>query len=73
MLGATAIERHITMDRTMYGSDQSASLEPKGLALMMRDLRALRGALGDGKKRLLQPEKANAKKLRHFWKPSDGT
>ena len=73
MLGATAIERHITMDRTMYGSDQSASLEPKGLELMMRDLRALRGSLGDGEKRLLQPEKANAKKLRHFWKPSDGT
>ena len=73
MLGATAIERHITMDRTMYGSDQSASLEPKGLALMMRDLRALRGALGDGEKRVLRTEKANAKKLRHFWKPSDGT
>ena len=69
MLGATAVERHITMDRTMYGSDQSASMEPKGLQLMMRDIRSIRKALGDGTKRILPTELSNAKKLRHFWKP----
>lgn len=71
MLGATAIERHITMDRTMYGSDQSASLEPKGLQLMMRDIRSIQKALGDGTKRILPTELSNAKKLRHFWKPAN--
>lgn len=71
MLGATAIERHVTLNRSMYGSDQSASLEPKGLEYVVRDIRALRASLGDGVKRVLAQESANAKKLRYYWNPQD--
>ena len=49
VLGATSIERHITLDRTMYGSDQAASLEPEGLARLVRDVRDLEKILGNGK------------------------
>ena len=48
LLGATSIERHITLDRTMYGSDQPASLEPEGLFRVVRDIRALEQILGNG-------------------------
>ena len=71
MLGASAVERHITLDRAMYGSDQSASLEPRGLEYLVRDLRALRAVLGDGVKRVTTTESANAKKLRYYWKPKN--
>ena len=64
MLGATSIERHITLDRTMYGSDQAASLEPEGLHRMMRDVRALEVILGDGKKIIWDSELPAQKKLR---------
>ncbi|SVD54547.1 uncharacterized protein METZ01_LOCUS407401, partial [marine metagenome] len=50
VLGATSIERHITLDRTMYGSDQAASLEESGLKRLVRDVRMLEKILGDGKK-----------------------
>ncbi|MGY5146744.1 MAG: N-acetylneuraminate synthase family protein [Candidatus Nitrosopumilus sp. bin_7KS] len=63
-LGATSIERHITLDRSMYGSDQSASLEPKGLEQMIRGIRQIDKILGDGKKRIWDSELPAQKKLR---------
>lgn len=62
--GATSIERHITLDRTMYGSDQAASLEPEGLLRLVRDIRVLDIILGDGKKKIWDSEKSAMKKLR---------
>ena len=62
--GATSIERHITLDRTMYGSDQAASLEPEGLLRLVRDIRLLDIILGDGKKKIWDSEKSAMKKLR---------
>jgi N-acetylneuraminate synthase len=67
LLGATSIERHITLDRTMYGSDQSASLEPEGLFRMVRDLRTVDKIQGDGKKRIWDSEKPAMKKLREVF------
>ena len=64
ILGATAIERHITLDRTMYGSDQAASLEVEGLNRLVRDVRVLDIILGDGKKKIWDSEKSAMKKLR---------
>ena len=64
MLGATSIERHITIDRTMYGHDQAASLEPLGLKRMIRDVRMVHPLLGDGKKIIWDSEKSAMKKLR---------
>ncbi len=62
--GATSIERHITLDRTMYGSDQAASLEPEGIMRLVRDVRAIDIILGDGKKKIWDSEKSAMKKLR---------
>ena len=67
LLGATSIERHITLDRTMYGSDQAASLEPDGLHRMVRDIRTVEKILGDGKKRIWDSEKPAQKKLREIF------
>lgn len=63
-LGAAAIERHITLDRTMWGSDHAASLEPQGLAHLVRDIRIIETALGDGVKRVMPGELAPMRKLR---------
>ena len=63
-LGATSIERHITLDRTMYGSDQAASLEPPGLKRMIKDVRSVDSVLGDGEKRVWDSEIPVKKKLR---------
>jgi len=63
-LGASSLERHITLDRTAYGSDQAASLEPHGLLRLVRDIRIIEQALGDGKKRVYDSEKAILNKLR---------
>ena len=65
-MGATVIERHITLDRAMYGTDQSASLERKGLELLVRDVRRVSAIMGDGIRQISQEEFANAKKLRYF-------
>ena len=65
-IGATAIERHITLDRTMYGSDQSASLEKRGLELLVRDSKRVTQIIGNGKKTIIKEEKDCAKKLRYF-------
>ena len=67
LLGATSIERHITLDRTMYGSDQSASLEPEGLFRLVRDLRTVEKIIGDGKKRIWDSELPARKKLREVF------
>ena len=64
LLGATSVERHITLDRTMYGSDQAASLEPEGLKRFVRDVRTVNVILGDGKKRIWESEIPSQKKLR---------
>lgn len=63
-LGAAAIERHITLDRTMWGSDHAASLEPAGLQHLVRDIRIIETALGDGVKRIMPGEEAPMAKLR---------
>jgi N-acetylneuraminate synthase len=68
-LGAPAIERHITLDRAMYGSDQAASLERRGVELLARDIRELPGIMGDGEKRITEPERPVAQKLRYFATP----
>jgi N-acetylneuraminate synthase len=62
--GITSLERHITLDRTMYGSDQSASIEPNGLRSLVSSVRKIEKALGSGKKVFLAEEKIIAKKLR---------
>ena len=64
VLGATSIERHITLDRTMYGSDQSSSLEEPGLKRLVRDVKKIGLLLGDGKKRVWDSELPAMKKLR---------
>ncbi len=63
-LGATSIERHITLDRAMYGSDQAASLEKAGLIRMVRDIREIDKVLGDGEKRVWDSEIPAQRKLR---------
>ena len=63
-LGATSLERHITLDRTMYGSDQAASLEPAGLERMVRDIQGVEAIMGDGEKRVWDSEIPVKKKLR---------
>ena len=65
-LGAVAIERHITLDRTMWGSDQSASLEPSGIEHLIRDIRIIESAMGDGVKRVWPGEEAPRQKLRRY-------
>ena len=67
-LGATSIERHITLDRAMYGSDQAASLAPPGLKKIVPEVRKIQLALGDGKKRIIEDELPIAKKLREHLK-----
>jgi len=63
-LGATILERHITLDRTMWGSDHLASVEPQGLIKLVKGVRELEVALGDGIKRVTDGELSVRKKLR---------
>ena len=63
-LGARVIERHITIDRTMWGSDQAASLELDGLRRLVRDLASFQTWLGDGEKRVYASELSIREKLR---------
>ena len=67
-LGISSIERHITLDRTMYGSDQAASLGPAGLKRLVPEVKRIQVALGDGVKRVLEEEIPIAKKLREHIK-----
>ncbi|MBR1681603.1 N-acetylneuraminate synthase family protein [bacterium] len=64
MLGANAVERHITTDRTLWGSDQAASLERDGIHRVVRDIRQINTILGDGVKKVYDSEKPIIKKLR---------
>jgi len=66
LLGATSIERHMSLDRTLYGSDQVASLEPLGWVRLVRDIRKIKQILGDGKKRVWDSELPAKEKLRKF-------
>jgi N-acetylneuraminate synthase len=63
-LGATSIERHITLDRSMYGSDQSASLEYAGLNRMVKNVIQIEKVVGDGIKIIYDSEIPAMKKLR---------
>jgi N-acetylneuraminate synthase len=64
VLGACLVERHITLDRAMWGTDQAASIEPGGLIRLVRDIRVIEQALGDGVKRVYESEVPILKKLR---------
>lgn len=65
-LGACVVERHFTLDRTSYGSDQAASLEPHGFAQMVREIRDAETARGDGVKQVYPEERVNMAKFRRI-------
>jgi len=64
VLGAVLVERHITLDRAMWGSDQAASVEPQGLERLVRDIRVIEKAMGNGLKRVYDSELPIQRKLR---------
>jgi N-acetylneuraminate synthase len=66
VLGAVVVEKHITLDRSMYGSDQASSLEESGLRKTVEGIRFVVDSLGDGKKVFLDEEKLVARKLRYW-------
>jgi len=63
-IGACCVERHITLDRSMWGSDHAASLEPNGITRVVRDIRLVEQSMGDGVKRVFEREQPIIKKLR---------
>ena len=63
-MGASIIERHITLDRSSFGSDQAASIEPQGVSRLVRDIRTIEAAMGDGVKVVLKDERPLIEKLR---------
>jgi len=65
VLGACIVERHITLDRAMWGSDHAASLEPSGLSRLMRDIRLVEKSMGEPVKRILESEEPIIKRLRN--------
>ena len=67
MMGASSIERHITLNRAWYGHDQAASLEPQGIHRLVRDIRILERIRGNGKKKIWPTEIPNQKKLRQIF------
>ena len=64
VLGACVVERHVTLDRALWGSDQAASVEPHGIARLLKDIRAVQIAMGDGVKRVYESEIPVMHKLR---------
>jgi N-acetylneuraminate synthase len=64
VLGACVIERHVTLDRAMWGSDHAASLEPNGINRLVRDIRLVETSMGDGVKRVVPSELPIIQKLR---------
>lgn len=64
VLGACMVERHITLDRAMWGSDQAASVEPLGMQRIVRDVRVVESAMGEGVKRVFESEIPIREKLR---------
>ena len=65
-LGACLVERHITLDRAMWGSDQAASVEPQGVRTLVKYIRVTERSLGDGKKHVYESEQSSLKKLRRY-------
>ena len=65
ILGAKVVERHITLDRAMWGSDQAASVEPWGFMRLVRDIRKIEESLGNGVKKVYDSEKQILKRLRN--------
>lgn len=65
-IGACVVERHITLDRAMWGSDHAASLEPNGINRLVRDIRLIEKSMGDGTKRILPSEEPIIKRLRNI-------
>ena len=63
-MGITSLERHITLNRAMYGSDQAASIEPSGFKMLIGAVRKIESAMGDGRKVVLEEEIPIAAKLR---------
>jgi N-acetylneuraminate synthase len=63
-LGACCIERHVTLDRAMWGSDQAASLEPNGISRIVSYIRIVEQSMGDGVKRVVEREHPIIQKLR---------
>lgn len=68
-LGASFIERHITLDRAMWGTDQAASVEIGGMFRLVKDIRDIEKALGDGQKKVYESERVSMKKLRKHVNP----
>jgi len=66
-LGALFVERHITLDRAMWGTDQAASVEIHGIEIMVRHIREVEQSLGDGIKKVYPSEMAARKKLRKVY------
>ena len=64
VLGACMVERHLTLDRALWGSDQAASVEPQGLSRIVKDIRAWEQARGDGEKRVYESELPALARLR---------
>lgn len=71
VLGASLVERHITLDRAMWGSDQAASVEPSGFHRLVRDIRVIESGMGDGVKRVYDSELPIRKKLRRAVRGGD--
>lgn len=67
MLGATSIERHVTISRSLYGYDQASSLESQGIFKLVRDIKLIEKILGDGEKRIWSSELPTQKKLRQIF------
>lgn len=65
-LGASLVERHVTLDRAMWGSDQAASVEPQGIRTLVKYIRVTEKSLGDGKKQVYASEQSSLDKLRRY-------
>jgi N-acetylneuraminate synthase len=70
VMGACVVERHITVDRAMWGTDQAASLEPNGVLRLVRDIRLVEQSMGDGVKKVYEREFPIRKKLRRVGAPA---
>ena len=65
-MGACLVERHVTLDRAMWGSDQAASVEPQGIRTLVKYIRVTEKALGDGEKQVYDSEQSSLSKLRRY-------
>jgi N-acetylneuraminate synthase len=65
-MGACFVERHFTLDRAMWGSDQAASVEPQGMHRLVKDIRDIEEAIGDGIKKVYDSEQGAKKRLRRI-------